>query len=465
MKIRVDSTILQNGIVTVVNGKKYHTVYPRIVWKKFPKSLRQIFADTVAQFFTAHFALQPNNSLFLMFPQPYARSLFHHGLLYSLPEAVLEFPEAGFTTVNLLKEAYNSEFRMQFFGTPYPVRKTNPPRIAPNTCIIPFSFGKDSLFTFAISRELDLKSYPYFFLEPTSPYENKNKRKLRLSFMKEFSVPIHLIRTDIGMLRDSGGLMWGWDMLLTQYTLLLFPYLFAQRPQYLFWSNEQSTSELEKNPEGYLVNPTHEQSSSWTLHLNNLLRSFSLNTTVSSIVEPLHELVILYLLHHRFPEIGKYQLSCFNDTDKPINKRWCGDCFECARIYIFLLAIGIHPERVGFKDNMLDYSKKKLYYLFDEKDRGIHLNIIFQSYTERILSFLFAYRRGVRGALITLFEKQLLSDVLKQEKQLAAKIFRVYEPKTIPENLRKRVLPFYRTEVNSMKKELMKDRLAPVDIS
>jgi hypothetical protein len=114
---------------------------------------------------------------------------------------------------------------------------------------------------------------------------------------------------------------------------------------------------------------------------------------------------------------------------------------------------------------MLDYSKKKLYYLFDEKDRGIHLNFIFQSYTERILSFLFAYRRGVRGALITLFEKQLLSDVLKQEKQLAAKIFRVYEPKTIPENLRKRVLPFYRTEVNSMKKELMKDRLAPVDIS
>lgn len=462
MKIRVDSTVLQNGIVTVVNGKKYHTRYPRVVWKKFPKSLKQTFSDTVAQFFTAHFALQPENSLFLSFPQPYARSLFQHGFQYSLPEAVLEFPRAKLTTENLLREAYNSEFRTHFKGIPYPVQRVNIPKVTPRTYVMPFSFGKDSLLTFAVGREFGLTAYPFFFLEPTSPYENTNKRKLRTRFMHEFGVSIGLFHASIGNLRESGGLLWGWDLLLTQYTLLLIPYLFSLKPSYFFWSNEQSTNNVEKNAAGYLVNPTHEQSAGWTLHLNNLLRSFSLNTVVSSIVEPIHELAILSILHHRYPEIGKYQLSCFNDTDKSVNKRWCANCYECARVYIFLLAIGVDPVRVGFQDSMLDAKKKKFFYLFDEKDRGMKSNILFQSYSERTISFYLAYRRGVRGPLMRLFEGQLLPEILKHKDMLFAKVLRVYEPKTIPDPLRSKVVTLYTAEVRRMRGNLMRDRLAPV---
>jgi hypothetical protein len=31
---------------------------------------------------------------------------------------------------------------------------------------------------------------------------------------------------------------------------------------------------------------------------------------LKSLLEPLHQISIFYILHHRYPELGKYQTSC-----------------------------------------------------------------------------------------------------------------------------------------------------------
>jgi len=376
-----------------------------------------------------------------------------YGFFYSLAEAPFEFPEKHLTTPEVLRWIYNSEFSTRFEQIPetitsIPIQQTNL-----HTGVMPFSFGKDSLLTFALTKELSITMYPVFFVEPACPTQNGIKKKLYGNFIKEQNVSIQLFNNTLGNLRQPGGMMWGWDMLLTQYTLLLIPFLYAHKARYLFWSNEQSLNENNTNQEGYRINPTHDQSSQWVLHLNNLLRSYSLNTTVSSIIEPLHELLILYILHKRYPDIGKYQLSCDSETKR--KKRWCGRCSECARVYIFMKAIGVDPKTIGLVDDMLKTKHEKLFYLFDKPKTPGELNTLTQSYGERLLAFYIAYKRGVTGDLMDKFVKTLLPVVEKQIKHLFNTYLTIHTPVTIEKTLYQKLVPIYRRERNRFLKEII----------
>lgn len=461
--MKIQTKLLTNGFGVCVNNRWYYTKYPPNVWSAFPKKIRQALTDNAAYFFTAHFAFENKSRLDYAFPPPSLLSFFIHGLWYSLPEAVLEIPEAKFTSEKLLRDAYNSGLRTTFSGHPYPMSPVAAPRTAPKAFLLPFSFGKDSLLTYALSREIGLKPRPVFFVEPTSSYENVNKEKLRKKFQKQFNEHITPFPMILGNLRQKGELLWGWDMLLTQYTLLLLPYIHFWKPQYFFWSNEQSTNDVEPDKQGYIINTTYEQGVFWTVHLNNLLRTFSSNTVLGSVIEPLHEMAILYILHHRYRDIGRYQLSCFNDDPKSKTQKWCGNCYECARVYIFLLGVGINPKQVGFVDDMLTMKKKKLYYMFEHKELTRPLNILFQSWGERLLAFYLASKRGVKGDLIRLFERQLLPQVLKQKNALFKQYFGLHSMETIPEKLKPKLLKIYREELTKFRRSATQETLAPIE--
>ena len=450
----------------IVDSKLYKTVYSKDVWSAFPLYLRPLLAQTAAHFYTHHLSLAKNCDIAYDFPQPGLSSFFMHGLFYALPEAVLEFPEAHFTAPNLLKTFFNSGYRTSFRGTPAPIHAHIPFLPSKQSVVMPFSFGKDSLLTYAVAREIGLSVTTIFFEEPTSDYENANKRVLGQRFHEEFGNAVVPFVNNLGSLREGAGVMWGWDLLLTQYTLLLLPYIYTKRAKYFFWSNERSTNESVVTPDGYRINPTHEQGVAWTLHLNNLLRAFGTNTLLATLHEPIHELGVLYILHHHYPEIGKYQLSCLNDTDKPVSKRWCGDCYECARVFTFLLAIGVDPFRVGFTDNMLTAKKKRLHHLFSKEDQGRAVDILFQSKGERLLAFYLAYKRGVQGDLVNEFKSTLLPLVEKQRNQLIKKYLTFYEDsKSVPTELQRKIFPMYKRELEIFRKEVISNRLAPVDIS
>ena len=99
-----------------------------------------------------------------------------------------------------------------------------------------------------------------------------------------------------GWLRQIEDLYWGWDLLLTQYTLLLIPFIFGIRSRYLFCGNEQSCNETLIDPEGFIINPVYEQSHDWLLLSNAMAKVMGCNAIMASLVEPIHEIAIMKIL-------------------------------------------------------------------------------------------------------------------------------------------------------------------------
>jgi hypothetical protein len=172
------------------------------------------------------------------------------------------------------------------------------------------------------------------------------------------------------------------------------------------------------------------------------------NIFVGSLVEPLHEIAIIKILHHRYPEIGKYQMSCGEVEVEKIENRWCQNCSKCARIYIFLLANGIDPKKVGFKVDMLDLKYKNKFSVFNgknEKTYGYDKSLLGRD--EQLLAFLLAFERGVKGKLIEIFKKNYLKEAKEREKELRKKFFGIHSTRTLPEELKDKVLKIYREEL------------------
>ena len=451
--VKVFTKILSNGFSVVVDGKSYETNYPHQIWQNFPQALKEQLAESAAYFFTVHLSFFKKGTINYLFPPPLANNLFFQGLFYSVPELTLTNPEEGYKTSLLLKMFFKSDYQVIFSGIP---KGFSVSTIDNNlkTAVIPFSLGKDSLLTYGLCRELGFDIHNFFLVEPSCIFENINKDRLIKDFSEEFKTKVTIFPISLGKLRQNTAAKWGWDMLLMQYTLLLMPYVHWIKPAYFLWSNEQSTNEIVMDKEGYPINITYEQSIGWTQKMNNLLRIFSSPALLGSLLEPLHEIVILYILHKRYPQIGKYQLSCLNEHRKSRKQRWCCSCFECARVYLFLTVIGLDPADVGFNENMLDKQDVKLFNILSEDWPGDKRVVEDSSYGERFLAFYLAYRRGVKGKMIDIFKLKFLPRTQKLVKKLYAKYFRIYPSKTIPQELLEKITPIYQSELGKLKEEL-----------
>ena len=139
-----------------------------------------------------------------------------------------------------------------------------------------------------------------------------------------------------------------------------------------------------------------------------MAKTFS-NGQISAVnlIGVLDNFTIHRILHERFPEFGKYRISCHMEmTD---HKQWCHDCYRCAQAFIFFLAEGIDPFEMGFEASMLTEDKKKHFALFND---DIHPEDKYRQYMadEEGLAFLMAHQKAAKEPLMDLFqEKHLVS--------------------------------------------------------
>ncbi|MEK7165942.1 MAG: hypothetical protein AAB874_04015, partial [Patescibacteria group bacterium] len=404
--VNVSTTLIQNGFEVKVDRKQFQVVYPVEVWNAFPKHLHQEFSETAAFYFTYHLFFKNKQRLQYQFSPSLTHTLFITGLLMTLPEVILEIPKAKFSVDALLRLLYQSQHDVIF--SPKNIKQqipiTQSYRSSEKNVVIPLSLGKDSLLTFGITRELGCSQKLVFFVEPHSRNEVNNKIKLGRDFMKEFGVNITYIPVTLGALREVGRTQWGWDLILTEYTLILLPYLYQEKANYLLWSQEQNYN-LPMNTEfGMTLTMNFDETNKWRMYLSALLSYFGSPAQVGSLNEPLLEFSDTYILHNRYPEIGKYQLSCDNDHKNARSSRWCHACAECSRFYIYLLAMGIDPHRVGLKDNMLTANKMRYCDAFENDTE----NLTFQFTDDLLLALYFIHQRGIKGAVVELFKKKYL---------------------------------------------------------
>ena len=455
--LHVRRYLTPHGITISLGKKSYDINYPVKIWQQFPSVYHHQFADTVAHAMTVHLSFmnfKDDQQILYHFPPPAIEPLIFKGLMYSLPEDAQAVKK--FKTSDYIKLLFNSYHRIKFASRPRYERFKNVNRNNKKKALIPFTFGKDSLLSFALCRELGIDPVLIFFREPRCPYENRQKVILNRRFFKKFGKTVTFFPLSTGWLREVSekGPWWGWDLLLTQYNLLMIPYLFAHRAKYLFWSHEQSCNITFTDPEGYVINPVFEQNHQWLLNMNSSFTTLGCNTMLTSLIEPLHDLLIMYILHHRYPDVGRFQNSCFGDEPEAKNRRWCGMCPKCARMYIFSKAIGLDPKKIGFTKNMLVSEKKHLFSLFGCTSSDSSYDASGIGRDEQLLSFYLAYKRGTNGPLLQEFRKKYLGEVEKRKNELFNTFFVINPSQTIPSDLKSKVIKIYEEELKSLKKSL-----------
>src|SRR3989344_5982315 len=415
------------GIQVILNNKFFRLRYPPSIWNRFPKTHRKILTQNIAYGMTFHlpYLYRSLKKMLYNLPVPLSEAFFFKAFSLALPStAMMQEDDDNRMTSNLLRRLYDVDYV-------YSSKKTDIPPYNPisysDCAVMPFTFGKDSLLTFALARDLDLTIHPVFIAEPYSPYEEATKKLLSESFKKEFRTQILFLRNSLGVLREPDDGWFGWELQLTQYSLMLLPYVYAKKAGYILFSNEQSCDDTIVDEDGFRYNPVFEQSHSWLLQ-NSLMASLvgGNSLSIGSLLEPLHEIAIMRILHKRYPEIAKYQSSC-DLPEKPKSAgRWCEHCSKCARMYIFLLAHGINPKTVGFKHDLLKQKYLGFYSIFSEgriQDFGYDQSEAGKN--EQILAFRMAYKRGFRGPVMRAFSRHYGAFAKKHERKLRQTFFEI----------------------------------------
>jgi len=440
------------GIQVNINNKSFRLRYPTGIWNRFPKTHRRILSENIGFSHTFHlpYVFTSLKKMLYNIPVPLSEAFLFKSMSLSLPSTAMmnDYKEEKLTSA-LLRRLFEVDYI-------YTNKKTDIPPYNRTSfsdhAIMPFTFGKDSLLTFALSRELGIKTHPIYIMEPEFLFEAAVKKQLAKQFRKEYRVKIYFLKNSLGKLRDPGG--WhGWELQLTQYSLMLLPYVYAKKAGFIFFSNEQSCNDSIVDGEGFRCNPVFEQSHSWLLQ-NSLMTSIvgGNSLSIGSLLEPLYELAIMKILHHRYPEIGKYQSSCDLDALPRSGGRWCEDCSKCGRIYIFLLALGINPKKVGFKYDLLSLKYRKLYGIFSVGNIKDYYGYDASGAgnDEQTYAFYLAYNKGYKGPLMTLFVRKYLKYARKNERNFRKKFFGILSTKTIPKELKSRVLNIFRHELKNL---------------
>jgi len=448
--LTIDARITDEGMDILVNEEAFPIRYPPGIWEQYPQDRKEILRDNLA-YSTTLFLPQMLGvrTVQMRTNRPAAETFLFKNGIYDMPSSA-QSDEAS--SLAYIKDFFNTNwsFANNKIATPDSVdfikRKDTPIR-----AIIPFSFGKESLLSFALSRELGMEPVPVLFIEPSHMFEYEHKKGLIEKFQKEFSTTIHVVEFGPGIFRY--GTYWGlktelgWGLHTTEYAALLtLPFAYALNAQYTFPGNEQSCNDIFIDREGVRTYKAgYDQHSDW-LSQQTLLATLLLGRRIEviSLMEPLYELAITAILHHRYPEIGKYQMSCMADSSEAEHSRWCQNCTKCGYIYALCAGCGVDTKQIGFSKNLFAEQHAGVYRTFFEYDPQ---NPVYGSQEELGLAFLLAKRLNQKGASIERFAKEVQPKIEKEEKRLRRQYLGVNASPNLPEEILPRLQSIFSEEL------------------
>ncbi len=454
----VSYDIVPDGFVVGVDSDTFRVGYPKEVWSKTPLALKKVMIENYIVLATYSMPLMSGKkTVNYEFGSPLLESFFLMPSLNYIPSAENNKED----NLSLITKLLN--IRRNYKETPENLRYN----ISPGERVICFmTFGKDSLLTYALCKDIGLNPVLVYIEEPDVSYkqgegmlaeemhENTHKRELIKMFSEEFKIKISVITNSFGEIRypdyfgsDKGD--FGWAANLTEYSFLSLPFNYAYDSGMIAYGNEASCS-IPSEEEGTLSYPVFEQSKYWTMETSKMLKIITGSVNATSLIEPIHDLAIMKILHKRYPQYAKYQMSCFADSNHAKTNRWCQHCSKCARIYVFLKAINIDPAVVGFSEDMFSKQKEGLYSLFGTDPSGCSVKA-YDSFgigrDEMLLAFYLAYKNGAKGDLIDKFKKEHLAEAISREKELSETFFGIHTFDTIPEELRGRLREIFESEL------------------
>jgi hypothetical protein len=431
--------------------------YPDSIWERYPKQNKAKLVDNITYVFTAHlpFLLKGNIRLEYNTGYPQAYSWANQCFMRFLPAYwYLYRGRRGTSVFPLLKTMLNSR---ALFAEAKDIPPVFPETYKKNV-IIPFTFGKESILSYCVAKDLGLQPTLVYFNEPTELYARKHKLDLIKHFSQVEDVDLYYMDNPLGGLREYGEGWFGWELALTSWSLLALPFAYKHKATYLIFGNEKSNNDFFYDEEKLKVIPDYEQSAQATEELSLLTQSLSEGEFyTTSFVQGINELTIIAILKQKyFATTFKYLMSCWAETEAAKDKRWCAHCSKCARLYVYMTANGIDPQReAGFEDNMFTDDKAELFNVFGSHATGTGWDAFGLNTDEQALAFYLTYLRGNRDPLVVRFSKSpLFAATKKRFNQLMKEYYYLHEEKVTPLQWRNKIHKIYKSALTDLRKEI-----------
>jgi hypothetical protein len=450
--LHIYSKVTDIGVELNFRDIHYPIKYPRYVWEATPKETQTALKDNLALATTMHLPLIFNSSKIIYHSGcPLLEPYFVQNFLKDIPSCT---EVDGTSTDETVRKFFNTDYQ---FLSPEVMYPSEQPVNSPSRALIGTSFGKDSLLTYAVADEIGLEPEMVYVVEQSMTYEQKHKTELARQFKNEFGKKLNILKHETGKLRDYPYLgvpltEMGWGLQTTEYALELIPFAYALKAKYLLFGNEQTAASTFMDSEGrWTIHPCYDQSHHWTLHIDQITRMFSgRSVKTGSIIEPLMDMMIQYILAHRYPEIAKYQMSCFTETEAGRDYHWCHNCSICAKMYLMCVGSGIDPMKIGLRMNMLEREYKQFFTLFGGKSITMTYAHTKVGRDEQLFAFYLAAKRGVNAALVEKFKASpLLQEAKDREEELHKTFCTLHTSISVPKELRNKINSIYKEELDS----------------
>jgi hypothetical protein len=451
-QLHIYSGVTDSGVDIRFREESYPIVYPTSVWDATPKETRTALKDNLAVAATMHLPLVLDSSGIVYHSGcPLLEPYFVQNFLKDIPSCT---EVDGTSTDETVRKFFNTEYQFLDSEIVYPSRQ---PVDSPSGALVGTSFGKDSLLTYAVTDEIGLEPEMVYVVEQSMTYEQKHKTELARRFKNEFGKQLNILRHETGKFRDYPYLgvpftEMGWGLQTTEYALEMIPFAYALKARYLLFGNEQTAAATYMDSEGrWTVHPCYDQSHRWTVHIDQITQTFSgRSVNTGSVIEPLMDMMIQYILAHRYPEIAKYQMSCFTETEAGRDYHWCHNCSICAKMYLMCVGSGIDPQKIGLRENMLERKYKRFFTLFGGKSITMTYAHTKVGRDEQLFAFYLAAKRGVKGGLVDEFKASpLLQEAKDKEEELWKTFCTLYTSISVPKELRDSVNSIYKEELAS----------------
>jgi hypothetical protein len=423
--------------------KEFSIKYPGKVWPSLKDSTKEALADNLTYLKLASYSAILNDRFTFNTRKPILKPLIDRC-------AKEDFVRFGFedkiNPENLKKRFERATFTFKEGGSP-PVDEGSD---YDEGAVLSISFGKDSLLSYSILKELDTKARLVFF-EDTWDAELMHKKRIIKAFEKEFKEKVDVVVDEVDNLDSDPGLkavksnaVFGSNA-MNGYMLMCLPFNFQSRYNQLIFGNEQGFNDKFKDThgnEGYL---SYEQSSEGMAVQNKMLTKLTRgNVRLQSFCEPLRDLAEMKVLFRRYPQVAKYQMTCDQPEVEDKDNKWCQVCPACALIYAYLWGVGVDPKAAGFTKNLFEREQEKRHLIFDDKKEIIYNGT---ARDEILYSFLQAYRNGAKGYLIDKFRKERYPEAKEREEEIYKKAFRIYPSRSLPPRLYSEIKSIYKEEL------------------
>jgi hypothetical protein len=453
--IHVEATIEERGINIIVDGCVLPIIYPRQVWQAYPQQLKEVLRDNVALSST-FFVPQILNVQRIDYDtsRPISEAFLFKNGIYDMPSSALT---DGASSIYYLKIFLNTVATFRNNDIRLPVIDTHRDHPKEESMIIPFTFGKDSLLTTALAQEIGIIPHLVYFVEPAHLYEYQHKKRLKKLFSHQTGLVVEEVKYEPGKMRY--GSLWkietelGWGLQTTEYALMTLPFLYFYDAAYIGIGNEYSCGEAGLNAEGVLTHWTgYDQHPDWTSQQSLLVSLVGgASRRVVSLVEPLHEIAEVAILHRRYPKFGQFQTSCLAIGQGAEENRWCQRCEKCGVMYTFLKALGVDVKQAGFTEDLLDKNHIKLFdNLFNSKEPSLFYAVEEEIY----LAMYMARRRGCDGEVLRVFAEKILPKFKQSVEKYSQEFFSAHTTNNLPNDISKQVLQIYNEELDKIRLEI-----------